>query len=320
MVQEKDCIILFAGEEEFLKEQELSRIKTELFKRDEVNLNYDLFYGREADGEKIVECVRTRPLLSSRRLVVIKDIEQLSSFNKELLLDYCSNPSQFTLLILETHQKSTKRDKFLTSISQYARVIFFKPLYKEKISPWIRQRLKAEGKRISNDALELLKENAPEGLGQMVRLLENIVIYAKDRDEITSLDIEKSIGGDFNANTFEFTDALGEKNFPRAIGILTTLFKEGKETLQILGMILWHLRRIDEAKRMIESGKTKGDLGRAMKINPYFLENFIRQLDCFSAEDLRVAFRILLEADSNIKSGRIKPNLSLELAVVKLCR
>lgn len=320
MVKERDCIILFAGEEDFLKGQELSRIKAELFKRDEVNLNYDIFYGREADGEKIIECVRTRPLLSSRRLVVIKDIEQLSSFNKELLLNYCSHPSQFTLLILETRQKNTNRDKFLTSISQYARVIFFRPLYAEKLSPWIRQRLKAESKKISNDALELLKENAPEGLGQIARLLENIVIYAKGRDEITSKDIEKFIGSDINANTFKFADALGEKNSPRAIGILTALFKEGKETLQILGMILWHLRRIDKAKRMIESGRTKSDLGRALKINPYFLGNFFRQLDCFSAEDLRVAFRILLETDSDIKSGRIKPNLSLELAVVKLCR
>lgn len=320
MVKGKDYTILFAGEEAFLKEQELSRIKAELFKRDKSNLNYDLFYGREADGEKIIECVRTRPFLSSRRLVVIKDVEQLSSFNKELILNYCSHPSQFTLLILETPQKNTNRDKFLTSISQYARVIFFKPLYDQKLSLWIGHRLKAEGKKITNDALELLKENAPEGLGQMARLLENIVIYAKDRDEITSLDIEKAMDGDINANTFKFTDALGEKNFPRAIGILTTLLREGKETLQILGMIIWHLRRIDKAKQMIESGKTNSDLGRALKINPYFLGNFIKQVKCFSTGDLKEAFRILLEADSNIKSGRIKPNLSLELAVVKLCR
>lgn len=320
MVKEKDCIILFAGEEEFLKEQELSRIKTELFKGDKTNLNYDLFYGREADGEKMIESVSTRPLLSSRRLVVIKDVEQLSIFNKDLLLNYCSHPSQFTLLILETHQKNVNRDKFLTSISQYARVVFFKPLYDQKLFSWMRQRLMAEGKKISNDALELLKENASEGLGNLARLIENIVIYAKDRNEISSLDVEKAVGGDINADTFKFADALGKKNFPRAIEILTTLFKEGKETIQILGMILWHLRRIDKAKRMIERGKAKDDLSRTLRINPYFLGNFIKQVECFSVEDLKEAFQILLETDSNIKSGKIKPNLALELAVVKLCR
>lgn len=320
VVKSKDCVILFAGEEEFLKEQELNRIKLELFKQNQVNLNYDLFYGREADGEKIIECVNTRPLLSPRRLVVIKDVEQLTNFNKELILNYCRQPSPFTCLILETRQRNLNRDKFLASLSRYARVILFKPLYDEKLSQWIRQRLRGEGKKICDDALKLLQENASGGLNNLARLLENLVIYAKDKDEITHLDIEKLIGGDIQVDAFRFTDALGNKDFLRAIGILSALFKEGKEALQILGLILWHLWRIDKAKQMISNGKSKDDLSRELKINPYFLEDFIKQVKNFSIEELRRASQILLETDLNIKMGKIKPDLALELAVVKLCR
>lgn len=319
MRRDKNHLILFAGEEEFLKEQELKRIKLELFKQEGANLNYDLFYGRETDGEKIIECLTTRPLLSPRRLVVIKDAEQLSAFNKQLILNYCRQPSPFATLILETREKSFNRDKFLNSISQSARVVFFKRLYDQKRSQWIRQYLKGEGKNIRNDALELLEQDTPGGLENLAAQLEKLVIYAKDRKEITPEDVEQVIGGDVNASAFEFTDALGEKNFPRAIGILNALAKEGKEVLQILGMILWYLRRIDRARQMLSNGNSPDDLGRELRINRYFLKDFIKQAQGFSVEEIRRASRILLETDISIKSGRLKPDLALELAVVKLC-
>ena len=149
--------------------------------------------------------------------------------------------------------------------------------------------------------------------------LEKLVIYAKDRNEITLDDVERVTGGDVDASAFEFTDALGEKNFPRAIEILNALAKEGNEVMQILGIILWYLRRIDRAKQMLGSGKSKNEVGRELRVNSYFLGDFIKQVKDFSDEEIRRASRILLETDLSIKNGRLKPDLALELAVVKLC-
>lgn len=88
-----------------------------------------------------------------------------------------------------------------------------------------------------------------------------------------------------SANAFDLARALEEKNADYGLNVLADLFKSGEKPERILGALRYQF--------------AKHSLNREEKIKKIGL---------------------LLEADINLKSGKLKPEFALELLVVKLCR
>lgn len=87
-------------------------------------------------------------------------------------------------------------------------------------------------------------------------------------------------------DVFALGRAIDNKNQALALGILSDLMVRGERPQKIMGGLIWHW------------------------------ENTKRSL---SPEKVKKGFEALLEADLNIKLSRLKPNIALELLVVKLC-
>ncbi|MDP1854171.1 MAG: hypothetical protein Q8L26_08245 [Candidatus Omnitrophota bacterium] len=87
-------------------------------------------------------------------------------------------------------------------------------------------------------------------------------------------------------DVFALGRAIDNKNQALALGILSDLMVRGERPQKIMGGLIWHW------------------------------ENTKRRL---SPEKIKEGFEVLLEADLNIKLSRLKPNIALELLVVKLC-
>ena len=67
----------------------------------EQNRDFDmsLFYGLETDANRIIEACRQFPLLGDRRVVLVREAQQLRG-GLEALEPYCKTPSEKTVLIL----------------------------------------------------------------------------------------------------------------------------------------------------------------------------------------------------------------------------
>ncbi len=306
------------GKEEFLKEEEIKRIKSKLLNDKDAVFNYNVFYAKEADAQTILEVAKSLPFISSHRLIVVRDVDKLSPSDKELLLSYLRNPNSQTVLVLETSQEN--ETYFSNLFLKYGKVTHFKKLRDDEVGHWIRRRVNANKKRIETKAIEVIVDNVGSELRNLANAIDVLILYLGDRDLILEEDVQNLIGISSVSSIFELVEAIGQKDTQGALRILSSLFNSGEKPPQILGLIVWHWRRLWQAKQFLSKGETKDMLAEKLEIREYFLDKLFRQLSNFQLAELKEGFNYLLEVDMDIKMGRLDPRFCLEMLVVRLCQ
>jgi DNA polymerase III subunit delta len=95
-------VYLFIGEEDFFSEECVSRIIRDLLTADTKAFNLDVVYGSKADASQVMAHAASFPMMSDRRVVVIKEFDKLLSgdLEKELVSAYIARPLESTCLVL----------------------------------------------------------------------------------------------------------------------------------------------------------------------------------------------------------------------------
>ncbi|HEA47411.1 MAG TPA: DNA polymerase III subunit delta [bacterium] len=171
-------VYLFSGEEEYLKEDALRRIKEALIKSAFLQFNYDLLSGKEISGTELLNKLLTLPVGEGKRLIVIRDAQKLNPFAKERIIEYLESPSRTSCLILWA-PKVDLRKKFYATIEKQGESVTFYPLRNRELSLWVRDHLFRGKKRISVNALNLLIERVGNNPGEDTQgLLFSLLSYS----------------------------------------------------------------------------------------------------------------------------------------------
>jgi len=285
MVALKDPpVVLLAGTEQFLKEENLTRLKSAFLDKESRVFNFNVFYAGSAAAEEILECARTLPFLGRKRVVLVRGCEDFSASDKELILSYLAAPHRLTVLVLETSE-SNLNQSFFGEICKYARVLPCNPLRHKQLFGWIESQVEAGNKKIEENARAALIANLGDNLRLLLGALNNLVLYIGERETIRYCDVERLVGRAVTTNSFKLFDAVVARDKQKALQILDSLFKDGINSSQILGALAH--------KIMSERGRMKSSL-----------------LD-ESLQDLQ-------KTDADIKTGRQNQRFALELLVVRL--
>lgn len=311
-------LYLFSGQEEFLKEEVVKRLRDFLLAPGTIDLNYHLFYGKEDSGARIVEAASTLPFMSEKRLVVVKEGERLGVSDKKEILKYAQSPSPSTCLVLLI-DKIDRRESFYSLLMESGEEVSFKSISKGDILGWIKNRAREEGKRITPQAAFELKERAGGSLRELTGHLTKLFLYAGDKKDIGVEEVRALVGEGRETSSFDLTEAISERKKDKALKILGKILSEGRKAPEIIGLIAWQMRRIAEAKSRIARGEKPMEVCQYLGIFPFFRKKFISQVKKFSLPKLRENFYSLLEADRQFKSGKLTPDLILEFLVIKLC-
>ncbi len=301
-----------------MKEGVLKKLRDSLMTPAAVDLNYHLFYGREDRGSRIVEAASTIPFMSDKRLVVVKEGEKLGASDKKTLLDYAQSPSPSTCLVLLI-AKIDRRENFYAHLIKLAEEVSFKPIYEKDIIGWIMSRTREEGKKITPQAAFELKERTGRNLRELTGHLTKLFLYTGDKQDIGVEEVRTLIGEGKETSSFDLTEAISDRKKDKALKILGKILAAGGNAPEIIGLLSWQMRRIAEAKSRITRGEKPMEVCQSLGIFPFFRKKFISQVKRFSLPKLRENFYLLLEADRQFKSGKLTPNLILELLVIKLC-
>src|SRR5579864_2568679 len=86
------------GRERFLVERGVEMIRDKILDRRTRDFNQDLLYGKEATGPRILGAARTLPMMAARRLVLVRDADELKADELNALLGYVAAPCRETCL------------------------------------------------------------------------------------------------------------------------------------------------------------------------------------------------------------------------------
>lgn len=347
-------LYLFSGEEHFLKEDSLRKLKAKLITPEMEPFNYNLLHGFETDYGQIIAAAQSLPMFAEKRLVVVKHAEAMEDQdlgkviesrnlpkNKKdqklaLLLsfleEYLKNPSPFTVLTFVYNENRAfwergkkpefgkYRRKEFKLLQNYCTEVSFRRLSEERVKTWITEHARKNGYTITPEGVSYLIDLLGTDLTAIANELQKCFIGLGERREIGVEYLEGSAGRVHYHRIFELTDAIGGKDLARSLKILHRIIEDGYKPLHILNSLSRHLTKIASLKE--DAGKAKlspqRDAQKGFKSTT--LEKLKRQSDMFTPQELASMFQYLSHIDIACKTTSLKPQFLLENLLMELCQ
>ena len=311
---------LFLGEEDFLKNEELARLKSRFLEKAFGDLNYSVFYAKEKDFKlkEMLDILNTSPFMSPKRFVILKDADSLQDSDKESVLFYLRNPSASSIFVIDS--KSAKiKEGFMLEASKLTKLVHSSRLMDSEINIWISKQVRSAGKKISADAVKLIKENLPNDLHVLSSSIANLALYAGKRTDITKQDVEKVIYVAPLKTSFDLLDAIEKKDAKLALNIFTSIQKYKKrETELLLGLLSWQFRMLLRVKELLKI-KSRFEIQKELSLYNTKFDQMARYATRFKRQEIIKLLGEILKADNDIKTGEVLPRFALERLIIKMC-
>ncbi|MBU1044327.1 MAG: DNA polymerase III subunit delta [Candidatus Omnitrophica bacterium] len=314
--KEINSVYIFAGEELFLKRQIEELVKARLFAASSAEFNQDIFYADQTSADKVLDTLRTQPFLSEKRLVILKNADKFSQYEKPLL-DFLKEKRCKNILILETEK--TLSDKFIKKLVPFSTPVLFSHLQGQDLNKWVNDYAQSKGKKIDYNAIALLIEKIGNDLESIITSLNKLCLYSGAQSVLKEQDIEVLIKKTREDTRFTFLNALMSKQTSRALEMAHELSRNGKHVSDLIGLINWQFKRLDKVKQLQQKGYSPATIIAQLKITPYIYNIVKKQAATYTAQELAKGFDLLLDSDIAIKQGLKSPGLTLETLIVCLC-
>lgn len=312
-------LYLALGEEDELRDQAVATIKACLPQQDGLeDFNCEVLYGDENDASEILTRACEAPVFASRRLIIVKATEKLSTRDGEALIPYLKSPCDSTTLVFVAG-KVDGRTKFTQALKQRVITIDCGVLPEPQLAQWIRGEASRVGVRLDDAAILLMRDLAgSNSLSFIKRELEKLAAYVPPERAVTPTDIEALRGGEVGASVFDLTAAIGQGDRLRVLRIFARNLETGEAPLRILGSLVWQYRQLWKAKDSLQAGKGESEAARMLRVPPFKVREFVRR---FSDAHMQKAFHLFAETDGKLKgASATAPARVLDFVGLELCR
>ena len=276
------------------------------------------YYLSEFPLENVISQARTLPFFVVAQIFHLKEAERLKKPDVELLSDYLAHPAHETYLIFESHALE-KKAELVKCIQNTGEVYFLDERQKKDMATrFIQEKLRVFGKSIKGRALSRLLEEAGENPIFLDTMLERLIHYAGEAEEVSEEMVETFQEQWTQASVFQLTDAIAGRHTGSALTLLYQFMEDQeKDWVTLIGLLHWQMRRFWYAKVLQEEGKSDSDILRKCRVWPKQAPFFMRQLKLFSRKQLEKALEGLFQLDWNMKTGRVEGPQAFEAWVVQ---
>ncbi len=190
------------------------------------DFDMELLYGSDVDAIRVADTCRQFPMLGERRLVVVREFQQMRTA-QDALVAYCKNASSSTVLVLCNKNGSLdKRKPLYKAIEKYGVVFESKRVYEKSLPSFIQNYLKAEKKEIEPKAIQMLVDHVGTDLMRMSSELDKLLVaMPAGESRVTAELVEAQTGMSKDFNNFELISALALKQKAQAAVIMKYLNK-----------------------------------------------------------------------------------------------
>jgi DNA polymerase-3 subunit delta len=311
-------LYLFVGEEQYLQQQALRLLQETIdesirvFNVSGFTIGSDSGSGIKTTAAMAIDAANQMPMISPRRLVIIRDFDKIKEDEQELVLSYLKRPSPTTTLVFQSVAPD-KRRKLTAALFKSCIVISFDLLERGAAMRWAEKRLKENGCSIEGEVLQSIIGLAGTGLTRLSNELDKLSSYA-DGGTITDEAVQELIPRSSEHNYWELWDAINSQNRKLALKLAKHLLDDN-DALPILGSLANMYRRLLTGKELIERGASRQEVRDA---TGQWSDSYFSRLRRSSRADIVRGLKRIAEVDNTIKNSQGTPRLQLEYLVVEL--
>ncbi len=293
-------IYLLHGEEPYFIDLITDEIVAHALEDHERDFNQTTFYGKDADPLAIVSEAKGYPMMSERRLVVIREAQNIRDW--DAFESYFAQPSPQTVLVINhKYKKADSRKKVFKTLAKNGLVFASEKVKDYQLVDWISNYVKTTGFSISPKASFLLADFLGNDLSKIVNELDKLSIVLQKGTMINDTHIEENIGISKDYNIFELTDAITSTDLTKAMKIVY-YFEHNPKAADLVPVIgnLFNLF-INMMKIHFLPNKAKDVVAQNLKLHPYYVSKLITASKSFPPKKIAANIEILHEFDLRSK-------------------
>ena len=326
--KELHSLYLLYGEEQYLLEQNLKKIK-ELFGKCINGINYIQI--DETNVNQLIEDIETPSFGYEKKLIIAKKSgilkkegkrksEELTKLKKRISEYIKQNIKiiQESVILVFVEEDVEKLELYKT-IDKLGEVCYFE--YQKPIQ--IIQRLKEVCNKykvsVENSTLQYLIECCGTNMQDLINETIKLTEYAGENGKIEKKDIDMLCIKKLESVIFDLTDSLGKRDIATALDVLKNLIY-AKEPLQKIIVTLYnHFKRLYLTAAAIYFNK---DVITSLQLKPnqtFLVNKYKTQTRYFKPKELRGLLQDLCDLDYQYKNGLIDLQIGMETVLCKYC-
>ena len=305
---------LIYGPDRTVINNELNKLIKDL-KIDDI-VKYDMTNSNLLD---VIEDASTVGLFSSNKIIILDDCYFLTANkaidNIEELEKYLEkyNPNNYCIFICYSDKVDTRK-KIYKLLKSKAKIIEQVKIDDDYLLNYVKEELKREQYKIED--INYFLNRVGKNLNNIKNELNKLMMYKLDSREIKNIDIDKIVIKSMEEEIFALTDAVILKNTELALNLLDSFLKKDYEEIQIIMLIAAQFRFLFQVKRLLNKGKSEGEIAKILEVNPYRVKFTVKKLYSYSEKMLLDYIQKLAKMDHDIKLGLINKKLALELFII----
>lgn len=301
-------IYLLLGEESYYIDVLAKEFEDKVIDNDAKDFNFNVIYGKEANANLLIPFLRQYPLMSDKRLVILKEAQMIDKREWEKMDVYFSQPQSSTCFVICYKNKTFPSVKMKNLLTKNGGVVFeSKKLYEDKVGAWIASYIKEGGYTYDERIINVLVDKLGTDLQKIANEISKMQLNIKETKHITLDDVYNYIGMSKDYNVFELQKHLARKDILKCNQIIDYFSKNPKENpIQRVISILFSFF----AKTLVASQTqscTSQAVAQALHTTPYMVRDYMTAINNYPMSKLFEIIALFDEYDLKTKGMDISP-------------
>ncbi len=306
-------IIFLYGQDTYRMREKLKEIIERHKKIHKSGLNLKYF----DDFTNFKDEIRQTSMFKEKKLAVITDIFANSDFKEKFLENKKEFLNSEDIILIYEEKDFNKNNSLFKFLKKNAKSQEFKHLGGQNLKTWIKKEFDKYKTKIDSGVLEKLIEYIGNDLWQMSNEIKKLASFRNNKI-VGVEDIELLVRSKIETDIFKTIDAIADKNKKQALNLLHKHLEKGDSPLYLLSMINYQFRNLLIVKDFIEKHKPYNVILKKSGLHPFVVKKTYYQSQKFSFQELKKIYQKIFKVDIDIKTGRIQPEIALDLLIAEI--
>ena len=311
------AIYLFYGEETYLLETKVKRIKKEFT---QLIQGINFIQIDDTNAEELISDLETLAFGFDKKLIIAKNTGLFKKEKKTSKSDTKKKKNDESKLPLyEKIAKYTDKNTLYQTIEKVGEVKEFTLLKLPELITNIKKIASAYKVNINDETVKYLIECCGTSMQDLINEIRKLIEYKGENNTITKQDVDLMCTKQIQAVIFDLTDNLGKKETGKALEIYNGLISNKEPIQKILITLYNHFKKLYIIKI---AEKYKEDAATAMNLKPnqlFLVGKYKGQARYFDTNELREILNALIDLDANYKVGLISLEIGIEAILCRYC-
>lgn len=317
-------LYIFSGEESYLRMHYLNACRQAII-GDSPFAEFNLFEfdGKAMSPNDLRDAIESYPAMAERKLVIVHDFDlyKMPSAFSDFLPALLSDLPDYICLIFHydvMECKPDKRTKIHQILSKAGHFVQFEHLDERQLIDWVRRRFHALDCGIDDDTARYLIFLCGTSMTNLITEIEKAAAFCTT-GVVKRYHIDAVCTKVLDAVIFDLSDAITERQFDRAIGLVNDLLAQKNTEVTIFSTISRHMQRLYAAKLNENARGTEKELLSLLgSASPYYARRIRSAAHRLPESWLRQSVLLCGQTDAALKNNSAEKQKLIELALLEM--